>query len=92
MKTLLQSVVTVAFAATTLAACNLPEREETRLPTEAEIEQYNANAEPEDRIICREEQLVGTRISQQICRRAGDIEDVSDLSQREWRRLTITNN
>ena len=92
MKTLLQSVVTAAFVATTLAACNLSEREEPRLPTEAEIEQYNASADPEDRIICRDEKPFGSRISQRVCRRAGDIEDVSDLSQREWRRITITNN
>jgi hypothetical protein len=92
MKTLLQSLITAAIAATTLVACTLPEREQQRMPTEAEIEQYNASVEPDDRIICRDEKPVGTRISQRICRRAGTIEEVSDLSQREWRRLTITNN
>lgn len=64
------------------------ERQTTRLPSEAEIEQYNAAVAPEDRIICRNEKPFGTRISQKVCRRAGAIEEVSALSQREWRRIS----
>ena len=83
----------LAVSSLLLASCSgIANREPPRLPTDAEIEQYNASVEPEERIICRNEKPVGTRISQRICRRAGDIEDQSDLSQREWRRITLTNN
>ncbi len=91
MKSLIQILITAALAASVLTACTMPERKETRMPTEAEIEQYNASVEPEDRIICRDEKPVGTRITQTVCRRAGYIEEVSALSQREWRRTTFTN-
>ncbi len=83
--------IPVAILALLLASCTV-ERRVTRMPTDAEIEQYNASVEPEERIICRDETPVGTRISQRICRRAGEIEEVSALSQREWRRITLTNN
>ncbi|MEQ8313437.1 MAG: hypothetical protein RL839_09755 [Gammaproteobacteria bacterium] len=76
-----------------LAGCSVdPNREAPRMPTDAEIEQYNASVEAEDRIICRDEKPVGSRISQRVCRRAGAIEEQSALSQREWRRITLTNN
>lgn len=91
MKSLLQTLAATALAASVLTACTMPERQESREPTEAEIEQYNASVVPEERIVCRMEKPVGTRISQKICRRAGNIEEVSALHQREWRRTTFTN-
>ena len=76
-----------------VASCTVdPERQSKRMPTEAEIEQYNASVEPEDRIICRNEKPFGSRITQRVCRRSGKIDEISDLSQREWRRITLTNN
>ncbi len=81
------------LASSVLLGCSAnPDRQPTRMPTDAELEQYNASVEPEDRIECRLEKPLGSRISQRVCRRVSSIEEVSDLTQREWRRTTITNN
>ncbi|MCG8415593.1 MAG: hypothetical protein MI746_15365 [Pseudomonadales bacterium] len=81
------------LASSAMIGCSAdPDRQPTRMPTDAEIEQYNASVEREDRIECRREKPLGSRISQRVCRRVGTIEEHSDLTQREWRRTTITNN
>ncbi len=77
----------ICSALVLLQACNFSERESFSWPTDAELEQYNATVDPEDRIICAEETPVGTRIPQRTCRRAGNIEDTADLTQREFNRI-----
>ncbi len=79
--------ILITAATLLLAACTVSENGARRLPTEAELEQYNASVEPEDRIVCRDETPVGTRISQRICRRVGKIEETAELTQGQFRRI-----
>ncbi len=71
-----------------LSACEAIENREVRsFPTDAELEQYNASVPPEERIVCREEKPLGSRISQRVCRRAGEIDETADLTQGQFRRI-----
>lgn len=75
-----------------LVTCSAgPESQSFSTPTDAELEQYNASVSPEDRIVCSKERPVGSRISQRVCRRVGDVELTSFLSQRTWRRIIQSN-
>lgn len=75
---------------TFLGACALlPEepRETIRLPTDAEVEQYNAQVPPEERIVCREETAVGTNIPQRKCRYLRDVEEASRFTREQLRNI-----
>lgn len=81
-----------AVAGLLLATCGAgPGSQSPAFPSDAELEQYNASVAPEDRIVCQKERPVGSRISEQVCRRAGDVELANFLSQRTWRRIIQTN-
>ena len=58
-----------------------------RLPTDAEVEQYNAQVDPEDRIVCREEVPVGTNIPQRRCYLAREIEEVGRFHREQLRNV-----
>ncbi len=58
-----------------------------RMPTASEIEQYNASVPPEDQIVCSREKPTGSRIAQVTCRRAGTLEEISDLTQAQFQRV-----
>ena len=79
-----------------LAACAAPQNNLTteageevtqrRLPTDAEVEQYNAQVEPKDRIVCRDEVTVGSNIPQRKCRLIMDIDETSLFHRDQLRR------
>lgn len=76
-----------------LTACSfvLPENVEPqllrRLPTDAEVEQYNAQVAPEERIVCRDETRVGTNIPQRTCRYIRDMEETSRTTREQLRNI-----
>ena len=58
-----------------------------RLPTDAEVEQYNAMVEPVDRIMCREETKTGTNIPARKCWLVKDLQDVSRFHREQLRNV-----
>jgi len=58
-----------------------------RLPTDAEVEQYNASVPPEEHIICRMEKPVGTNIPKRVCRYVRDVAETSDFHREQLRRV-----
>jgi len=74
-----------------LTACALPPpdktREVQRLPTDAEVEQYNAQVAPEERIVCRAETPVGSNIPVRRCYRAREIEEISRFHREQLRNV-----
>jgi hypothetical protein len=62
------------------------ERVASRMPTPAEVEQYNAMVPPEDRIICRSEIPVGSNIPVRKCRLISDIDETSTFHREQLRR------
>jgi hypothetical protein len=73
-----------------LSACIAPDSEPDALrdlPTDAEVEQYNAQVAPEDRIVCREEVPVGSNIPQRRCRLVRDMEETSRFHREQLRRV-----
>ena len=72
-----------------LAACIAPDADSAdkpRLPTDAEVEQYNASVSPEERIVCREETPVGSNIPKRLCRLVKDVEETSEFHRDQLRR------
>ncbi len=57
-----------------------------KLPTDAEVAQYNASVEPEERIVCRRETPVGSNVPRRVCRYVRDIEDTSRLHRDQLKR------
>ncbi|MEX0618331.1 MAG: hypothetical protein WDZ76_04035 [Pseudohongiellaceae bacterium] len=78
------------MVAAILTACAVPEdgdeRSRPRLPTDAEVEQHNAQVPPEERIICRDETKIGTNIPRRVCRYIRDVEETSDFHREQLRR------
>lgn len=76
------------LAALALAGCEVSwtESDYRGSFSEADVEQYNAQVEPAERLVCRMEAPFGSRIKQQVCRRVRSVEAASALAQREWRR------
>ncbi len=58
-----------------------------QVPTDAEVDQYNASVEPEDRIVCRQETPVGTNIPKRVCRYVRDVEETSAFHREQLRRV-----
>lgn len=71
-----------------LSGCVAPGESEPfrRLPTPAEVEQYNASVPPEERIVCRSEIPVGSNIPVRKCRLAVDIDETSMFHREQLRR------
>ena len=57
------------------------------LPTDAEVAQYNASVEPEERIVCRRETPVGSNVPRRVCRYIRDIEDTSRFHREQLKRV-----
>lgn len=62
------------------------ERAASRMPTPAEVEQYNAMVPPEERIVCRSEIPVGSNIPVRKCRLISDIDETSTFHREQLRR------
>lgn len=69
--------------ALSLGACTLTPAEPVRMPTDAEVEQYNASVPPEERIVCRDEKPVATYIPRRVCRMVVDMESNSTFTRQE---------
>lgn len=68
------------------AACAASPAEPKRVPTDAEVEQYNASVPPEERIVCRDEIPVSSNIPRRVCRYIADMESNSNLIRQELMR------
>jgi len=82
-RALLVVVMTVFLAACSTTPVTQPEK---RLPTDAEVEQYNASVAPEERIVCRIETPIGSNIPKRVCRLVVDIEETSTFHRDQLRR------
>lgn len=84
----LPRVLLVGAIAALLTACSTTPatQPEQRLPTDAEVEQYNASVAPEERIICRIETPIGSNIPKRVCRLVVDIEETSTFHRDQLRR------
>ena len=74
------------------ASCAAPQSSDEsnvvqRLPTDAEVEQHNAQVPAEERIVCREEIPVGTNIPQRRCYLAQDIETIGRIHREQLRNV-----
>lgn len=70
-----------------LNACAMAPASPIKLPTDAEVEQYNASVPPADRIVCRDEVQVGTNIPQRTCRFIADMQTNSSFTRSELMRV-----
>ncbi len=79
----------LATCALLIASCSVaPSRTGQRqLPTDAEVEQYNASVEVEDRIVCRQEIPIGSNIPRRKCRLVRDIEETSAFHREQLGRV-----
>ena len=72
----------------TLAACAAPTGNTAKwTPTDAEVEQYNAQVPPEEQIVCRKETPVGTYVPRRVCRLQVDVDATEALHRSELRRV-----
>lgn len=85
---MIKYVILLGIASSLLACAATPaDAPEHRLPTDAEVEQYNTQVAAEDRIVCRQEIPVGTNIPQRICRLVVDVEETSDFHREQLRNV-----
>jgi len=82
-RALLVGVITAFLAACNTTPATQPEK---RLPTDAEVEQYNASVAPEERIVCRVETPIGSNIPKRVCRLVVDVEETSTFHRDQLRR------
>ncbi len=81
--------VSIVFVAM-LTACAASDGEKPpvrRVPTDAEVEAYNARVGPEEQIVCRREVPVGSHIPIRVCRLQAQMQDDSALQRSELRRV-----
>ena len=58
-----------------------------KLPTDAEVAQYNASVTPDERIVCRLETPIGTNVPRRLCRYIRDIEATSRFHREQLTRV-----
>ncbi|MDA8617463.1 hypothetical protein N9M23_04250 [Gammaproteobacteria bacterium] len=58
-----------------------------KLPTDAEVAQYNASVTPDERIVCRLETPLGTNVPRRLCRYIRDIEATSRFHREQLTRV-----
>ncbi len=76
------------LVALTLGACASISNEPLRqLPTDAEVEQYNASVPPDEHIVCRMERSVRSNIPRRVCRYVKDIAETSAFHREQLRRV-----
>ena len=81
--------LSIVMAFIVLSACAVdPDLIQIRqLPTDAEVEQYNASVVPEDRIVCRKERPVTSNILKRVCRYVRDVEETSAFHREQLRQV-----
>ena len=85
MKTCQQALLMGALLL--LGACAMEPATPIKMPTDAEVEQYNASVAPEERIVCRDEVTVSSNIPRRLCRRISDMQSDSVFTRGELRRI-----
>lgn len=78
---------TLVTALCLLSACAAEQEVVRRMPTDAEVEQYNASVAVENHIVCRYEIAVGTNIPKRKCRRVEDVQITSDFHREQLIRV-----
>ncbi|TFH73457.1 hypothetical protein E3V39_09605 [Gammaproteobacteria bacterium LSUCC0112] len=89
LKALRLPAILLAISAAVSACITAEEalqRQAGRMPTPAEVEQYNASVAPEERIVCRNEIPVGSNIPVRKCRLMNDIDETSTFHREQLRR------
>jgi len=81
------SAIIAVFVSCTAPQSSGEGRDVQKLPTDAEVEQYNAQVPAEERIVCREEIPVGTNIPQRRCYFAQEIEEVGRFHREQLRNV-----
>lgn len=66
-----------------LSACHFEPAKPIHMPTDAEVEQYNASVPAVERIACQEEVQVTTHIPRRICRLLINMEEDSVFTRSE---------
>lgn len=80
------SILLCLLASSCISSEQASQRPPSRMPTPAEIEQYNAMVAPEERIVCRNEIPVGSNIPVRKCRLMSDIDETSTFHREQLRR------
>ena len=85
---LLRYRVAIIAGLSLLSACAVePGGYVRNLPSDAEVAQYNASVEPDERIVCRRETPVGTNVPRRLCRYIRDMEDTSRFHREQLKRV-----
>jgi hypothetical protein len=85
---LLRYRVAIIAGLSLLSACAVePGGYVRKLPSDAEVAQYNASVEPDERIVCRRETPVGTNVPRRLCRYIRDIEETSRFHREQLKRV-----
>ncbi|MDO7658189.1 MAG: hypothetical protein MUR21_08220 [OM182 bacterium] len=85
---LLRFRVAIFAGLSLLSACAVePGGYVRKLPSDAEVAQYNASVEPDERIVCRRETPVGTNVPRRLCRYIRDMEDTSRFHREQLKRV-----
>jgi hypothetical protein len=85
---LLRYRVAIIAGLSLLSACAVePGGYVRKLPSDAEVAQYNASVEPDERIVCRRETPVGTNVPRRLCRYIRDMEDTSRFHREQLKRV-----
>jgi hypothetical protein len=85
----LRLIATMVVSASMLPGCSQTGAagSSPRLPTDAELEQYNAQVPPERRIVCRMETPIESNIARRVCREVRDIKEATDFQREQLRRV-----
>jgi len=87
IKSAISPIIIVGFSVLLLACSAAPSTElATRLPTDAEVAQYNASVPAEKHIICRQETPIRSNIPMRVCRLVKDVEESSTFHREQLRR------
>lgn len=76
------------FITAMLSSCaNLEPNDGRNIPTDSEVEQYNASVEPDERIVCRQEIPASSHIPRRMCRYVRDVAETSSFHRSELYRI-----
>jgi hypothetical protein len=87
LKALAVPVLLLATGCSSVLPENGEQQPLRRLPSDAEVEQYNAQVAPEERIVCRDEIRVGSNSPLRTCRYIRDMEDTSRSTRDQLRNI-----
>jgi hypothetical protein len=84
----LTSKAVLLLLALVASACAVePGESQSNLPTDAEVEAYNASAAPGERIVCKKEAPSGSHIRRRVCRLERNMNETTAAFHHELRRI-----